>query len=48
MGRERHRPDHDCVKVVSRQYGEDFFRGPQKIIGVTHTDVLAGLGLSHE
>jgi len=52
MGRERHRPDHDCVKVVSRQYGEDFFRGPQKIIGVTHTGVLAGLvlaglGLSH-
>jgi hypothetical protein len=48
MGRERHRPDHDCVKVVLCQYGEDFFRGLQKIIGVTHTGVLAGLGLSHE
>jgi hypothetical protein len=33
--------------VVSRQYGEDFFRGPQKTIGVIHTGVLAGLGLSH-
>ena len=48
MGRERHRPDHDCVKVMPRQYAENFFRGQQKIIRVTHPDVLAGLGLSHE
>ena len=48
MGRERHRPNHYCVEVVLRQYGEDFFRSPQQTIGVTHTDVLAGLGLSHE
>jgi hypothetical protein len=48
MGRERHRPDHDCVKVMLRQNRDNFFRGLQKIIGVTHTGVLAGLGLSHE
>jgi hypothetical protein len=34
--------------VMLRQNGEDFFRGQQKIIGVTHTGDLAGLGLSHE
>jgi hypothetical protein len=48
MGRERHRSNHDCVKVMSRQNGENRFRGSQQIIGVTHPDVLAGLGLSHE
>jgi len=48
MGRERHRSNHDCVKVMARQNGENRFRGSQQIIGVTHPDVLAGLGLSHE
>jgi hypothetical protein len=48
IGRERHRPDHNCVKVMPRQYGEDFFRGLQKTTSVTHTGVLVGLGLSHE
>ena len=47
VGRERHRPDHNRVDMMSRQYGEDFFRGLQEISGVTHTGVLAGLGLSH-
>ena len=48
MGRERHRPYHDCVEVMSPQNGENLFRGPQKIIGVAHAGVLPGLGWSHE
>ena len=48
MGRERHRSNHDCVKLMSRQNGENRFRGSQQIIGVTHTGVLAGFGLSQE
>ena len=33
--------------MMPRQYAENRFRGSQQIIGVTHPDVLAGLGLSH-
>ena len=34
--------------MMPRQYAENRFRGSQQIIGVTHTGVLAGLGLSQE
>ena len=34
--------------MVSPEYSENFFRGPQQTIGVAHKGVLAGLGLSHE
>jgi hypothetical protein len=48
MGRERHRTDHDRVEMMSRQDGENFLRGPQKIIGLAHVGVFPDVGLSHE